>query len=158
MSTEELLKPRYKVIADFWNSPFKVGHIIEMTGKSKRFPLMGGNNMENWETWIDTDGGGANCYSIIKFESYPHLFKKLEWWEERGLDFFSQIKYVKWKEIGFFGQRSNLAGCIEKVEKVERMGVIAFKIPSQTNPIRIEYFEPADETEYNDYIKSKHLK
>lgn len=54
MSTEELMKVRYKVIADYpgMDDFYKIGEIIQ-----PRYP--------------------------IHYGSYPHIFKKLEWWEER---------------------------------------------------------------------------
>lgn len=59
LSVEELLKPRYKVIADYPNSRLRNGQILNIEGD------------EN-----DIDG----------FAKYPHLFQKLEWWEERSFD------------------------------------------------------------------------
>lgn len=90
---EQLLKPRYECIAGFWNNPFEIGQIIEMTGKSTRFPLLGEDNIENWEAWIDGKKGGATCYSITQFENYPHLFRKLHWAEKRNLE--DTPEYVK---------------------------------------------------------------
>ena len=57
MTVEELLKPRWKVIADYPKSQFKVGEIIE------------------------SKTGFLYC-----FEDYPHLFQPLQWWEERKLE------------------------------------------------------------------------
>jgi len=55
MTVEELLKPRYKVIADYPYNPVEVGEL----------------------ECSDTEEQG-------KFlDQFPHLFKKLEWWEER---------------------------------------------------------------------------
>lgn len=57
MTPEELLKPRYKVIADYPESPYKIGD-IEFNG-----------------TWSDNDS----------LANYPSIFRKLEWWEERDV-------------------------------------------------------------------------
>jgi hypothetical protein len=62
LSKEELLKPRYKVIADFPGMEdygLKVGEIVD---SSFHRDLISNLNFLN---------------------KYPHLFKKLEWWEER---------------------------------------------------------------------------
>lgn len=58
MSTEELWKPRYKVIADYPDSEdhFIIGEV--MYG----------------ERYFDLN---------IYYKPYPHLFKPLKWWEER---------------------------------------------------------------------------
>lgn len=63
MSTEELLRPRYKVIAQYPFSPHPIGHIIKTAFGNKYF------------------------------DQYPHLFKKLEWYEERNID--EMPEYVK---------------------------------------------------------------
>ena len=60
MNVEKLLKPRFKVIANYPKSFYKIGEIID-TG----YELI----------YCDTHGA--------KFTDYPHLFKKLNWWERR---------------------------------------------------------------------------
>lgn len=65
MTAKELLIPRYKVIADYPNNDVNpVGNII-------------------------------NCTQLPNdFDEYPHLFKKLEWWQERDLkDMPTHIKH-----------------------------------------------------------------
>ncbi len=59
MTVEELLKPRFEVIADYPNSGYEIGEIIEC-----KKPL--------------TDEEFVNA-----FLEYPHLFKKIQWWEKR---------------------------------------------------------------------------
>ena len=59
----ELLKPRFKVIADYPESKFKVGEIIQLT----------------WNDPFPDKYGGYETF----YNKYPHLFKKLEWWEDR---------------------------------------------------------------------------
>ena len=76
MTKEELLKPRWKVIADFPDSDYKVGDIED----------------RNWTKYVngedDTDG------IVWQISDFPHLFKQLEWWEERTI---SQLPdYVKY--------------------------------------------------------------
>ena len=58
MSTEKLLQPRFEVIADYPKSIFKVGEVLE--GEL---------------IFCDPDGP--------KYSDYPHLFRKLPWWEKR---------------------------------------------------------------------------
>lgn len=66
---ENLLRPRYKIIApipfkeeeDFW----KVGEILD----------------RDWG-WHGDDEDGFKYH----ISDYPHLFKKLEWWEERAIE------------------------------------------------------------------------
>ncbi len=71
MTKEELLKPRYKVIADYPNSRYQVGRVVDFIFKH------GG-----WRHEYVTHEGLDYDY-VSTFEEYPHIFKKLEWWEER---------------------------------------------------------------------------
>lgn len=59
MTAEELLKPRFEVIADYPNYIFDVGEIIE-TERAYR-PVSFAKNLEE----------------------FPHLFRKLNWWKHR---------------------------------------------------------------------------
>lgn len=73
MTTEDLLKPRYKVIAAFPESPFYIGDII---------------NSERWQ----------EAYNLNDF---PAIFKQLHWWHERKKD--DLPKYIGYKsEKGVF--------------------------------------------------------
>lgn len=81
MTPEEILRPRYKVI-DNWpgNTKFEIGDILK--GYS---PGCGGGDL------ILNDKGESVWLSP---EKYPHLFKKLEWWEDRKESELPE--YVKW--------------------------------------------------------------
>lgn len=63
MTTEELLKPRYKVIADYPGCPFKVGQVLEKVKVASGKEFVRG--------------------MFHQPEDFPANFKKLEWWEER---------------------------------------------------------------------------
>ena len=71
LSKEELLKPRYKVIADFpqWSSfAYKKGDILELKG-------------------IHFVGRGTTRSINEKdIDLYPSVIKKLEWWEDRKIE------------------------------------------------------------------------
>jgi hypothetical protein len=60
MKTQELLSPRFEVIEDYPNSIYKVGSIIN-TGYDRIF--------------CDPNS--------IKFSDFPHLFRKIQWFENR---------------------------------------------------------------------------
>jgi hypothetical protein len=70
MTAEELLKPRFEVIADFPLLKNKVGEII-----IAKKPY--------WR--IELDFLFLNS-SNISPEAYPHLFRKLNWWEHRKIE------------------------------------------------------------------------
>lgn len=73
LSPQELLKPRYKCIADWPFMPrhIKVGELV------------------------------AEVF-IIKAAKYPHLFKKLEWWEERKPE--DMPEYLKIHKFPYKGE------------------------------------------------------
>jgi hypothetical protein len=73
VSVEDLLKPRYRVIADYPGSQFTVGQIIQ---KQKYM-----------------DGKWHVKGFLNEPENYPDIFKPLEWWEEREPEEMPQ--YVK---------------------------------------------------------------
>ena len=70
MTARELLQPRYEVIDDYPKSDFKVGDIIQCS-----------DDLVN-----DKDVGAFLRKFKYNFDKYPHLFKKLNWWEHRKLE------------------------------------------------------------------------
>jgi len=67
MTSKELLQPRYKIIADAPLLKNKVGEIIVCTEPHGR---------------IDLNFFFSGVAGICP-DSYPHIFKKLNWWEYR---------------------------------------------------------------------------
>lgn len=77
MTPEELLKPRYKVIADYpFNKHFKVGEILIL------FSFMKTKSIKDIEHYYH-HGETHQNFEDIWFDCYPHLFRKLQWWEDR---------------------------------------------------------------------------
>jgi hypothetical protein len=76
MTPEELMKPRYKVIADYPGSTSPVGEIIELPSLK----------------WIYNEN--EPCGEDY-FNAWPRIFKKLEWWEGRTLDELKSLKFAK---------------------------------------------------------------
>lgn len=74
LSKEELLVPRFKVIADFPYNPFNIGQILTP------FFVEDSPNIKKWYVQNDYD------YSWINVEEYPAIFKPLEWWEDRSFE------------------------------------------------------------------------
>lgn len=124
MTVEQLMQPRYKVIADY---PSNTEHTIGET------------------LYADKDGIFW-CYSEtgrwrIHPEQYPHIFRKLEWWEER--DEKDMPGYVK-DEYGVYKVMNNWYdldsdGCCS---------AHTFR----DNKFYAKHVLPATEQEYNDYI------
>ncbi len=88
MTTEELLKPRRKVIAPYPGSPFKVGDILywHRTGESG----FGNDGFYSRSSHYEIV---VTLYPPGEIDTMPHLFKKLEWWEERKTE--DMPEYVK---------------------------------------------------------------
>lgn len=69
MTKEELLKPRYKVIADYPQSIWKEGQILPY------FP---------------------EPYAKENIEKFPKVFRKMNWWEERKAE--DMPEYIKFRD------------------------------------------------------------
>ena len=118
MTPEELLKPRWKVIASYPGCNWHVGAILD----------------RDWGWDGNDEEGFAEHVS-----DYPHLFRRLEWFEERKEE--ELPKFVKTPgddilELVVAGEWYLLNG-----------RTISHKGLSQC--------VPATETEYNEYLKQK---
>lgn len=82
MTAKELLTPRFEVIADYPYNPHEIGAIIESEV---------GISSIHQTTIQYTDEFGENIKqqnlcTPSSFEKYPHLFRKLNWWEHRKVE------------------------------------------------------------------------
>jgi hypothetical protein len=74
MNAKELMIPRFEVIETYPKSKFAKGDILE------RIP-----NATN--DWYNVDKSLINADILLEeIEQYPHLFKKLNWWERRKIE------------------------------------------------------------------------
>lgn len=131
MTTEQLLVPRYEVVADYPDSTKPIGTIIEL------------NNAD--AVWLK-----RQCSF---YDKYFNLFKKLQWWEKRELkdmpeyvrvdgepddDLFGQVvKVTKWDMSD-----SSDAICDIDNEYYKSIG-------------RESTIFPATQADYENYLKSK---
>lgn len=129
----ELLKPRYKVQDDWpFRKDFEVGEIIQLSFKL----------MEEWHFHHEIT---HQNYGESFFTSYPNIFKKLPWHEDRKPE--EMPEYVKNKCDP--GQPFN----VYEVKGYTGCGkVVEFKDGSKGLS---EYWLPATKTEYDQYIKTK---
>lgn len=73
MTAKELMQIRFEVIETYPKSKFKKGDILE------RIP-----NATN--DWYNADKSFLNADILLEeIEQYPHLFRKLNWWEHRSV-------------------------------------------------------------------------
>jgi len=142
MTPEELLKPRYKVIADYFFNPYNVGDIITLPENNRSVHLT---------TTKHTDEFGENVsqaehYAPKVIEQYPHLFKPLAWWEDRKPE--EMPEYVKDKE-----------GTVYKIKthELDVAGDAFFTTEEDTLGWNYNIIEAqiATEAEYNAYINKQ---
>lgn len=149
LTKQQLLIPRVLCIGgkegepNYPDSPYKVGQIITASSKSKRFPLFGENNEENWEAWVDKKEGGAIIVSIPGLLKYRHLFKPLPWWYGRTVE--EMPLYLKAKKTGV----------VIKPLSYTRNPEGAVNLAGEDFPTSLEWFSPADLSDYNEYQKQK---
>jgi hypothetical protein len=142
----ELLKPRYKVIADYPKCPFEIGQVLiqDMSTVGEVFALWSEVGERFISNWIDKD-------VICK---YPHLFQKLEWWQERKID--EMPEYI---ETG---------GAVRKFKQLHKdWGIQLYDYPGEIeyedgvhNDNAYEIFSiedclPATLSQYTTFIKNK---
>lgn len=138
MTTEQLLIPRYKVIADYPRSKYNIGDILELPVKVLCTNCATGEKqLEYAQTHGDTESD---------FDSYPAIFRRMNWAEERKPEELPE--YVKHVKSGF----------IEKIKAYERHNLILFAIVDTegSNMRLIDYIEPSTEEAYLAQQKSQH--
>lgn len=101
---KQLLTNRFKIIADYPLAPGPVGSIITMSIHPK---------------FDDSEG----------YLSFPHLFKKLEWWEERVLaEMPLYVKNTKTKEVyRLMGCEPSILGLYARLRIGDRVTTEEFK-------------------------------
>lgn len=105
MNTNELLYPRYKVIAPWPGmeaEPFRLEQIVTLRPHKD----------DEGECFIhipDKHMPGSYMRRGF-FDKFPHLFKKLEWWEERKIE--EMPEYIKFTNSGRVFKISKWSKCI----------------------------------------------
>lgn len=116
---KHLLKPRYKVINDYPGGIYKVGDLVEPHA--------------------------YYGFDIFPYpHKYPHLFKSMDWWEDRGVEDMPQ--YIKPKispEYVFKVSRFNL-GLVEYIGTDGKLKLDKASV-----------FFPATEQEYQTFINKE---
>ena len=138
MTVEELLIDRYIVTAPYPQSTFEVGDILYVY-KFKTSSL----GMYTYVTNPERPLQGSNAKPEY-VESMPHLFRKLNGWEERKVE--DMPDYVKW-DVGIYPTWKK----IMKVDKWNSNG----SFDHENVTISVINCFPATEQQYNDYINSK---
>ncbi len=131
MTPEELMKPRYKVIADYPKSIHQVGTIIDAGWRS--------------EDLLYCDHDGPRC------RHYPHLFKPLQWWQEREeKDMPEYVKLTTTRPS--YGLP---VGHISRVSFEKSGDGIKWIVDMFPVYVRVDDVTPSTLEEYNDYLTNK---
>lgn len=132
LTREQLMAPRYKVIADYPNAYYNLGVIITDKGDNNFF-IYDGYQRAAW------------------FDRYPHLFKPLDWWNDRKLEELPE--YVK---VNDHGEKFITPG-IYKIIYTHKNNIDEYNRGRLENgePCSLNWVEPATLHDYEQYIKEK---
>lgn len=128
MTIKKILWERYKVIGPFPDSPYQINDIITP-------------DTEEPDIWV-IEGAGLKSPELHNHpNSYPNIFKKLEWWEARKVEDMPEYIVIGTK-LG------------RQVVKVDSYTVNGFHYTEGTQHFLLfGYTQPATEQEYNDFKK-----
>ena len=139
---QELLKPRYKVIADYPYCPYEIGELVEFSTSGTSFLCTRTKEYDDFrEDIVDNN----NYFAIKALDKYPHLFRRLEWWEDRDVKDMpeylkSNINDKNWygnvvfeKVDMFYGDNNEYVALVDRDEMMQYC---------------TSWYLPATETEY----------
>lgn len=94
-TVEELLRPRYKVIADYPQSSLKVGDIISFELQHVEIAK-----------YTALNGDPIKLAVMEKtVQKYPHLFQPLPWWSDRAVEDMPEYLYCPSRKMFFRVER-----------------------------------------------------
>ena len=122
---KDLTPPRYLVIADYPNSHYEIGQIIELS--------------------VPKDASGWDMVTLANNEEimpkYPHLFRLLHWSECLTDETIPQyVKNIQSKKI-------------YRVRNFHKTDMKAYDVNGKF--MNLKLYIPATHNEYNEYIKNK---
>lgn len=145
-TVEELLAPRYKVVAKYFYSPYQIGDIV--------FGNDGGRVLltitSEYSQFMASDMKVENFGHIEILDEYPALFKKLEWWQEREPD--EMPEYVKSPD--FYDEKKIIVTHVDGKNcrhHFNSEGYFGLKWSTGGGSLA-GHFEPATFEEYSQYI------
>lgn len=102
---KDLMKPRIIVLADYPNSPFKIGDILTQDFAD------GANEAGDATTEeIYTTEGMCFAASAHMAKKYPHLFQPIPWYAHRDIADMPEYVYITTKEA------TNINSTVQKAE------------------------------------------
>ena len=110
MSIEELLRPRYKVTADYFYNPYKLCDVITVEYDDRSVHLTTTTYRNEFGETVEQ----ANHFHPNRLKDFPHLFQPVQWWEQRAVEELRSIKYMKVVEYSGY----HLVGDVVPVKKM----------------------------------------
>jgi hypothetical protein len=143
---EELLVPRYKVIDLFpFNQYFSIGDIIECEHLDDREHLAT-HERYAWLEPLKNSSAHNTTFYESEFNKYPHLFRRLEWWEERQPE--EMPKYLKDKTGVFKTRDWRLIGAVMAFDIYITGSVYSIDGWHELSKSFLPNYLPATEAEY----------
>lgn len=140
LTKEQLLSPRYKVIADYPGSHFDVGDTLLYLKLNSAYTYrrIGGIKHKSWES--------IGQPTFKSPESFPHIFRLMDWWEERTPE--DMPRFVKLP-----------SGEVHSVTTIEKdhTGELFYNFIGDESGIGMyfSFSEPATQEDYNSYINKQ---
>lgn len=139
----DLMIQRYKVIAPYFFSPYKVGDLVKQSSSGSFY-------VTKSQTIVDGTPVDVEDYVSDKIlGNYPHLFSPLPWWAEREES--EMPRYLK--DIGD-GEMYKVCQYNDGNRVVIFLNEKPKKGEYKVHTTAMEHFLPGTEQEYNDYINS----
>lgn len=145
MTPEKLLRPRYKVIADYPQPPFNE------EGDKHKFiegDILTYLKVNNTMTFIRTGRCGSMSVGvpcIAHPEKYPKIFQKLQWWEERTEE----------ELLGLYVKKKYSPYICTKVNAPIGFGGKYFVWDNLKNSVPFNNYIPITKEEYETYLQTQ---
>lgn len=109
MTAAELLQPRFEVIADYPSSSYELGFVLTASHHHV--------NRENIPDWA------------AYYEQYPHIFRKMNWWECRTVEQMPRkvMSIADDKGTTFEIEKWDMKNFIGYINKEEGKGICLYK-------------------------------
>jgi hypothetical protein len=149
LSVEELLRPRYKVIADYFFNPYKLGDIITLPKNNRSVHLTTTSHTDEFGDRVSQ----AEHYAPKVIDQYPHLFQPLQWWEDRNSE--DMPEYVIEEGGHVFKTKWKEGAITENGKRPMRMRFEDSFGDWQVIPNVMCFFQPATLADYQAYINNQ---
>lgn len=148
MTPEQLLELRYKVIAEYPETELPIGVILTFDIESVYLRKDG----KLFSTKIFPFAMGSSYYyrCVLNIGNYPHLFQKLEWWQDR--DEKDLPEYIRLNQKMVVKVDTHFANYITLYGKPSFLAIMDEKTKYE---YPYDIVKPATKEEYDNYISNQ---